>query len=129
MQLQIPASEPLLVDDQALWRLWLDPRGRIDRATFWRHGVFALSGLALLLRLLLDIARVPAEWVDQGLSLLLAWPLLAISAKRWHDRDRPAWWVLVLLIPVAGVLWLLLDNGFVRGTPGRNRYGDAPADG
>jgi uncharacterized membrane protein YhaH (DUF805 family) len=27
---------------------------------------------------------------------------------------------------VVGATWLLADNGCVRGTPGRNRYGDAP---
>jgi uncharacterized membrane protein YhaH (DUF805 family) len=28
---------------------------------------------------------------------------------------------------VVGVIWMLADNGFVRGTPGRNRYGEPPA--
>jgi uncharacterized membrane protein YhaH (DUF805 family) len=73
---------------------------------------------------LLDIARLPPEQVDEWVSLLLAWPALAISAKRWHDRDRSGWWVLVLLLPVVGVLWLLADNGFVRGSPGPNRFGE-----
>ncbi len=119
-------SAPLLDEPMPLLHLWLDPRGRISRATFWRHGVLALFGLALLLRSLLDIARLPPDQVDQWVSLLLAWPLIAISAKRWHDRDRSGWWAAVLLIPVGGVVWLLLDNGFVRGTPGRNRFGPPP---
>jgi uncharacterized membrane protein YhaH (DUF805 family) len=117
---------PLLDDPMPPWRLWLDPRGRIDRATFWRHGVFGLLGMALLLRALLDIARWPQDEVDQWVGLLLTWPLLAISAKRWHDRDRSGWWVLVLLLPVVGALWLLADNGLVRGTRGPNRYGPPP---
>lgn len=122
------ALTPLLDDPMPPWRLWLDPRGRIDRATFWRHGVFGLLGMALLLRALLEIARWPQEQVDLWVSAVLTWPLLAISAKRWHDRDRSGWWVLVLLLPMVGVLWLLADNGFVRGTPGRNRFGPAPTD-
>lgn len=117
---------PLLDDPMPPLRLWLDPRGRIGRATFWLHGVLLLFGLAVLLRALLDIARLPAVQVDEWVSLLLAWPLIAISAKRWHDRDRSGWWVLVLLLPVGGVVWLLLDNGFVRGTPGPNRFGPPP---
>ncbi len=118
----------LLDDPMPPLRLWLDPRGRIGRATFWLHGVLVLLGMAVLLRALLDIARLPQEEVDEWVSLLLAWPLVAISAKRWHDRNRSAWWVLVLLLPVGGVVWLLLDNGFVRGTPGRNRFGPPPQD-
>ena len=122
----VPTAPPLLDDPMPPLRLWLDPRGRIDRTTFWRNGVLALCALALLLRLLLEIARLPQELVEQWVSLLLAWPAVAVSAKRWHDRDRSAWWVLLLLIPVLGVLWLLIDNGCVRGTPGRNRFGPLP---
>lgn len=117
---------PLLDDPMPPLRLWLDPRGRISRATWWLHGMLGLLGLAVLLRTLMDIARVPQDHVDEWVSLLLAWPTLALSAKRWQDRDRSAWWVLVLLIPVVGVFWMLADNGFVRGTPGRNRYGEPP---
>ncbi len=124
----MPPPPPLLNETMPPWRLWLDPRGRIDRAMFWRHGVLAICGLALLLRALLDIARLPQDQVDTWVSLLLAWPAVAISSKRWHDHNRSGWWVLVLLLPVVGVLWLMLDNGFVRGTPGRNRFGEAPAD-
>ena len=119
----------LLDEPMPPWRLWLDPRGRIDRRTFWLHGVLPLLGSAVLLRALFDIARLPQEQVDEWVSMLVTWPLLAISAKRWHDRGRSGWWVLVLLIPVAGVLWLLADNGFVRGDPQRNRYGEPPGPG
>jgi uncharacterized membrane protein YhaH (DUF805 family) len=34
--------------------------------------------------------------------------------------------VLLNLLPVIGWLWALLDNGFVRGTVGPNRYGPDP---
>ena len=117
-----------LDDPMPPWRLWLDPRGRIGRATFWRGGVLALLGLALLLRALLDIARWPPEQAEQWVSLVMAWPTVAVSAKRWHDRGRSAWWVLLLLLPVIGVLWLLADNGFVRGSAGTNRYGPPPTE-
>ena len=118
---------PLLNDPMPPLRLWLDPRGRVGRASFWVHGVAVPLGMALLLRALFDIARLPAEQGEEWVSLLLAWPFAAVSAKRWHDRDRSAWWVLLLLLPVVGVVWLLLDNGLVRGTPGRNRFGPPPA--
>lgn len=124
----MPAPPPLLTEPMPPWRLWLDPRGRIDRRSFWLHGVLALAGLSLLLTALLDIARLPPARVSEWVGLLLSWPTIAVSAKRWHDRDRSGWWVLLLLIPLVGVLWLLLDNGFVRGTPGRNRYGEPPSD-
>lgn len=107
-------------------RVFLDPRGRISRRTFWLYGVLALSGLALLGRALLGIARWRADEAELAMNLLLLWPAIAISAKRWHDRDKSAWWVLVALIPLVGWLWMLVDNGFRRGTPGPNRFGAAP---
>jgi uncharacterized membrane protein YhaH (DUF805 family) len=60
------------------------------------------------------------------LQVLLIWPSLAVSAKRWHDRDKSAWWILVGLIPIIGNIWILIENGFLRGTEGSNRFGDDP---
>jgi uncharacterized membrane protein YhaH (DUF805 family) len=115
-------------DTLAPARVFLDPRGRISRRTYWLYGVLALLGLSLLGRALLGIARWRSDEAEMAINLVLLWPAIAISAKRWHDRDKSAWWALVALVPVVGWLWLLLDNGFRRGTPGPNRFGAAPAD-
>lgn len=110
------------------WRMLLDPRGRIGRAAFWRWGVGLPLGLGLLLHALLGIARVPREDADFAVNLLLLWPIVAVMAKRWHDRDRSGWWVLVLLLPVVGWLWALVVNGSLRGTVGPNRHGADPLE-
>jgi uncharacterized membrane protein YhaH (DUF805 family) len=113
--------------DTDSWRfLYGSWQGRVNRRSFWLYGVVALLGLALLLRALLDIAGVSPGRAELAVNLVLLWMSAAVSAKRWHDRDRSAWWVLLLLVPVVGVLWTLLDNGLVRGTNGPNRYGEAP---
>jgi uncharacterized membrane protein YhaH (DUF805 family) len=117
-------DDDFLADDgPAPLRIFFDPRGRLSRRGFWLWGVLALGGLGLLGRALLDIARVETDNTELIVDLLSLWPAMAISAKRWHDRDRSAWWVLMALIPVIGWLWMMLDNGFKRGTPGPNRYG------
>jgi hypothetical protein len=51
---------------------------------------------------------------------------LAGQAKRWHDRDKSAWWVLVYFIPIIGWLWSFIVAGFLRGTSGYNRFGPDP---
>lgn len=106
--------------------LFLGLNGRVSRRTFWLYGVLALLATGVVLTALLQIAGLQAGLVDRLVDLLLAWPAIAISAKRWHDRDRSAWWVLVTLIPVIGWLWALVDNGFLRGTRGDNRFGADP---
>ncbi len=124
----VTAERPWLDDPGSPRFVYLDPRGRLSRRAFWLYGVLALGGLTLLGRALLEIALVRPELAESVMSLVLLWPAVAISAKRWHDRDRSAWWVLVALIPVIGWLWMLVDNGFMPGTDGPNRYGAAPPD-
>jgi uncharacterized membrane protein YhaH (DUF805 family) len=102
--------------------------GRVPRRTFWVHGVVILAGLGAIGHALLAIAGVDtrrAEWI---VNAALLYPALAVSAKRWQDRGRSPAWVLVVLLPVIGWLWALVDNGLVRGTPGPNRWGPAPAN-
>lgn len=106
--------------------VFLAVKGRVSRRTFWIYGVAALLGLGLLGHALLGIAGVSRSNSEVIVNLLLVWPAIAISAKRWQDRGRAPWWVLVSLVPIVGWLWALADNGFVRGTAGPNRFGDAP---
>lgn len=116
-----PLGEPM-----PPWRIFLDPRGRIGRAAFWLYGVAALFGLGLLGQMLLGIARIRHEHAEHIVNLLLLWPAIATAAKRWHDRDKSAWWVLIVAIPVIGWIWALIENGLLRGTPGPNRFGLDP---
>lgn len=118
----------LLDGDRPLWRLMLDPRGRIGRATWWWFGVAVPLGLGVLLLALADIARLDPRQARHAVNLLLLWPVLAVSIKRWHDRDQSGWWVLVVLLPLIGWLWALVANGLLRGTPGVNRHGPEPEE-
>ena len=52
---------------------------------------------------------------------------LVINAKRWHDRDRSAWWLLIEFIPVLNI-WAFVECGCLRGTYGRNRFGPDPLE-
>ena len=54
---------------------------------------------------------------------------ICLSAKRWHDRNKSAWWILIGLIPIIGGIWTLVENGFLKGTDGPNDYGKDPLAG
>ena len=69
------------------------------------------------------------------LPLPLAWwlspffliPSVTVAARRLHDSDRSAWWLLLLLIPLLG--WFVLFIFMVMdGTRGANRFGPDPKD-
>jgi uncharacterized membrane protein YhaH (DUF805 family) len=125
MTLPQPASDPYAEAMPPL-RLFFSLQGRVSRRQYWLFGVLALIGLAFLGHALLGITRVRAQTADLLINLLLVWPALAVSVKRWHDRDKSGWWVLLNLVPVIGWLWALIDNGFLRGTHGPNRFGEDP---
>ena len=61
-----------------------------------------------------------------GLVLPCMWIGLAAQIRRWHDRGRSGWRVLVNLIPIVGALWTLVELGFMKGTDGVNRFGANP---
>ena len=63
------------------------------------------------------------------LGLVFLWPSLAIYTKRWHDRGKSGWWTLIILIPLIGPIWALVELGFLRGTEGSNQYGPDPLAG
>lgn len=76
---------------------------------------------------------VPSEAGPAGLlyAIILAgvigvWPNLAVSIKRWHDRDKGWQWHLINFIPWVGPLWATVELGFLSGTPGPNRFGAGP---
>lgn len=127
-----PAPEPattagqLSFDEVPPWRVLLDPRGRINRRGWWIWGLALPLGVGLLLHALLGIARVSAQTTEHVVNLVLLWPTLAVSIKRWHDRDKSGWWVLIVLIPVVGWLVAIVANGCLPGTRGSNRFGPEP---
>ncbi|MEO1274266.1 MAG: DUF805 domain-containing protein [Pseudomonadota bacterium] len=53
-------------------------------------------------------------------------PQLAAGARRLHDRDMSAWWLLALLLPIAGALLLLIFMA-MPGSEDENSYGPRPA--
>jgi uncharacterized membrane protein YhaH (DUF805 family) len=117
----------MMIDDpESPRRLLLSLHGRIGRRTWWLWGVGAMLGLAIYFTVLLRVAGATPSVTDGLVNALLVWPLIALSAKRWHDRDKSAWWVLVALIPGIGWLWILIENGCLRGDAGDNRFGSPP---
>ena len=103
--------------------------GRINRAKFWAGvGVlFAAGILANLIDNMLGTMSANGFGVISGIvGLITLYLAIALYAKRWHDRDKSGWWSLVLLVPVIGWVWLLVECGILEGTKGPNRFGQDP---
>jgi uncharacterized membrane protein YhaH (DUF805 family) len=127
--LQLSRSDGRIADDpeENLRYLILSFNGRLKRRPFWLYGVLGVLLAQFFATALLGIAGFAANTADTVATALVAWPSLAITAKRWHDRGRSAWWMLIMLIPVIGLLWTLIECGLLRGEAGANRFGPAPS--
>ncbi|MGD8173587.1 DUF805 domain-containing protein [Vibrio sp. TRT 21S02] len=131
-------------------------QGRIGRKTYWTWNVayyVLIVGFTIGMNTLWPSF---AHIVLPVFLILVLIPDLAITAKRWHDRNKSSWWLLLniplvigrMTIPVAGPgqpaaqpdslqvlssaaalicgVWILIECGFLKGNDGENRYGPAP---
>ena len=109
-------------------------RGRVNRSAYWLRYLLLIWGCSILLVVLViglaDTNPDSAElilYIWLVLSFVL-WPWigLAVGAKRYHDRDKSAWWLLIAFIPIIGPIWQFVELGFLKGTDGPNRFGPDP---
>ncbi len=100
--------------------------GRIGRKAWWFAVVVMFA--AELVASLVDGALfdTPTGIVSTLVGIATLVSTIMVSVKRFHDRDKSGWWVLILLVPAIGFVWLLVENGCLRGTPGPNRFGPDP---
>jgi uncharacterized membrane protein YhaH (DUF805 family) len=113
--------------------------GRINRARFWKYvlamglmffvfdlGVLVLGGHGLLSPRHPD----PIKWAVIPTFLVLfaiaTWVMTAAGARRFRDRNKSGWWVLIGFVPVIGAPWYWIECGFLPGTIGSNKYGPDP---
>lgn len=102
--------------------------GRINRGKFWAAYVV----LWVLTTIVVTVSSIVAGdsanfWVLYAIAAVVLFiASLAVAVKRWHDRGKSGWWVLIGLIPIIGPIWAIIETGFLRGTPGPNEYGPDP---
>jgi len=87
--------------------------GRASRREFWWFALFQF--------LVLLVAAMISDVVSGLAALALLLPGVAVGARRLHDIDKSAWFLLVGFIPLLGHLLLLY--WFVQPSGGPNEYG------
>jgi uncharacterized membrane protein YhaH (DUF805 family) len=105
--------------------LFLSSAGRLDRQPWW-IGSIVLFIISLVLRLFFVLVFGRHSSLGHLFFLVVELPLIYASVnigiKRFHDRDKSGWWVLIVFVPIIGWLWYLIECGFLPGTDGPNRY-------
>ena len=114
---------------------YFDFKGRSTRSEYWWWLLFVvLAGIALTI-VDMGIGRFNYESGDGLLSglfkLATLIPGLALGARRLHDINKSAWWLLMwlsflLIIPMIIPVIVLLVWAARQGDNGTNRYGPDP---
>ncbi len=132
---EAPESDVAVSSGQSklsLKQIYFSFDGRIPRKVFWLHGILGIFATTLVASFVLGIlSGILGEWVmvlSIPLFVPLIWAYLGIYIKRWHDRNKSGWWILIMFIPFIGGLWMLVECGFLQGTEGDNQFGPEPGD-
>lgn len=120
---------------------FLSPKGRFRRRDYWFGMIVVMIILAIGLSA--DFVFRGVEMIPTGTpgefdlqpaplmlgftGLLILWPSIAMGIKRWHDRDKSGWFVLLGMIPIVN-LYAYFSLFFLSGTRGLNRFGPDPRE-
>ena len=100
--------------------------GRSRRKEYWYFFLFNFI-ISFALRFIDGLIGNLDPEIGMGLlggiySLAVFIPSIAVTVRRLHDTGRSAWWLLILLIPVIGmivlIIFMLLDSNYEE-----NQYG------
>lgn len=138
------------------FRRYADFKGRSRRLEFWAfsllnvivYSIIALIAVAMGMSLStltnLEPGSAGSAALGGGVMVLFGLgglymlvsivPSIAVTVRRFHDRDMSGWWYLGLVvlgfIPLVGFIAsiALLVITLLPGTPGHNRFGTDPKD-
>ena len=105
-------------------------KGRASRSEYWFLQLL-FTPLAMYVGFWSDpvstgtIDPPPLYILSTIIVLFLFIPSITSQIRRFHDKDKSGWFILINIIPLVGwliALVMLLDKG----TPGKNRFGEYP---
>lgn len=97
--------------------------GRLSRGQFLLLAITVWLAFYFVSGLVSSNAEGVVIWLINGIALMI----LAFSCiRRLHDRNHSGWWLLIVLVPVLGAIWLVWQCAFRRGLPQDNRWGADP---
>ena len=113
-------------------RQYVDFKGRARRAEYWNFVLF--STLISIVLTLIDIYGLGTNPLagESGMignlySLAVLLPTLGVLARRLHDVGKSGWYILIVLIPLIGIIWLLILL-FSNSQQGENKWGPNPKE-
>ena len=102
---------------------YVDFKGRATRKQFWLWVLFCVIAVWIIdLLAMICHSENAASVVASLVNLAILLPSLSMGARRLHDSDKSAWWLLLNLLPILGGLVLFVFY-LLPSTEGENRFG------
>lgn len=112
---------------------YADFNGRARRSEYWYFVLFnllisfCLGFVGGFISGLTGAGENLAMGVAYLYALATLLPSIAVGVRRLHDIGMSGWWILLGLVPIAGIVLLVF---FCKdGQPGENQYGPNPKEG
>lgn len=122
---------------KTFYRRYTDLKGRSSRSEFWWFMLFNFVIAMILLTVFGDITGSGLDEMaasgEISFVALYGWPyiiwglahlvgVIALMVRRTHDWGKTGWLNLLVIIPIVGFIWTII-NGCIGSTPGPNQYG------
>ena len=93
--------------------------GRINRRQYW---IFLVAMLLIMMVTIWFTDKMPALHLYQIYGLLMILPYVSSTVKRLHDIGKRGWWMLSILVPIFGWIYLFVLT-IEDGKESDNKYG------
>ncbi|WP_299013361.1 DUF805 domain-containing protein [uncultured Polaribacter sp.] len=109
---------------------YLDFKGRARRKEYWMFVLINVIISAILGLLDQTLGLNYGDHNEEGIletvyGLLVFLPSLAVTVRRLHDYGKSGWYILLILIPIIGWIWLLVWL-CMEGENKQNQWGPNP---
>ena len=119
---------------KSFWSNYVNFKGRARRSEYWfivlflfltNLGATTIDGAVFATDV--DEFLATGGWGPVGVlwSIAVFLPSLSVLVRRLHDTGRSAWWLLIALVPIAGVIVLFIFTVFDSDLS-ENKYGESP---
>ena len=115
---------------QCVTKKYVNFTERSRRKEYWLYTLCYTIVYTIISYIDISVGTVSATGIGTlstifAIALLL--PSLGVLVRRLHDTNRSGWWVLILLIPLVGMIWMIVLL-CLQGTSGQNRFGEDPLE-
>lgn len=122
--------------EMGLGNLLFSTHGRIGRFDWWTGHLVAFIVVKLVIIIthysipshlsIGEILNIKQVTIGMLLGILYIWVHISLCVKRWHDMNKPSWFVVFNYIPIIGTIISIIWCGFIKGTGEANKHGEAP---